>query len=99
MLLPSQIVFYRDSASNLLQQISSIFVIVDITLMQRFGAWILRIVLFRLGAQRLVELELYHEAHVVSYVLHVRDYVVLCAGVEVVLRPVHRWFDTLIFLR
>jgi len=67
--------------------------------MQRIGAWIFRIVLFRLGAQCLVELELYHEAHVVSYVFYVRDYVVLRAGIEVVLRPVHRWFDTLVFLR
>lgn len=84
--------------SNLLKQISSILIIVNITLTQQLGIWITRIVLLRLGAQCLVELELYHEAHIVSYVLDVRDYVILGARIEVFLRPVHGRFDALVLL-
>lgn len=66
--------------------------------MQWIGVWILRIVLLRLGAQRLMELELYHEAYIVSYVLDIRDYVVLRARIEVFFRPIYWWFNALVLL-
>lgn len=67
--------------------------------MQWIGAGIFRIILFRLDTQCLVELELYYEAHVVSDIFDICNHMVLWAGIEIFLRPVHWWFDALILFR
>lgn len=79
-----------------LESVSGIYALVNITFVQWFTLWIIRIKLASFLAQCLMELKLYDKTHKISYVRDIANDVVFRSWIKIFLSPSYRWFNSLV---